>query len=501
MLRRIKIFLVNGIILTISSLLMHTIGMAFSIYISNKIGSEALGVFQLIMSVYMFFITLATSGINLASTRIVSEELAINNVQGAKKAIKQCVLFSLLVGSSAGIILFSLSPYIATYWLHGKVSHIIFYILSIALPFMSVSSAINGYFSALRKVIKTASSQVLEQIIKIFLVIFLFSIFLPNNIEYACLSLVLGSTVSEIISCIFAFLLYYFEQRKLEYNYRKKFDYKKRIFRISIPVSITSYVRSGLSTLKQILIPLQLEKSGLPCDTALSKYGIITGMVMPILMFPSTILYTFSGLLIPEFSDYNQKKKYREMNAVITRIFKLIFIFSIFIIGIFWTFSKPLSLLIYNNLEVAHYLKILAPVAVFIYVDNIIDNLLKGLDKQVGVMLVNVLDLFVSIGFILLLLPINGIYAYLTVIYISELLNFFASLYILRKTILFKIDYYNWIIKPIIGIAFSFFVVYFCNINKKSPLVTLFLEMLIFTVFYFIFLVSSSCIEKKDFRL
>ena len=68
-------------------------------------------------------------------------------------------------------------------------------------------------------------------------------------------------------------------------------------------------------------------------------------------------------------------------------------IFSFFIIGIFLCFSKELSLLIYSNTEISKYIKILAPVIIFMYLDSIVDGILKGLDKQVSVMIINIIDL------------------------------------------------------------------------------------------------------------
>lgn len=77
--RKAKIFIINGIILTSSSLLIRGAGLIFNIYVANKVGQEAIGIFSLVMSVYSFAITFATSGISLACTCIVSEEFAKNN--------------------------------------------------------------------------------------------------------------------------------------------------------------------------------------------------------------------------------------------------------------------------------------------------------------------------------------------------------------------------------------------------------------------------------------
>lgn len=78
-LKRVKVFLFNTIILVVSSLILKSIGVSFGIFVSNRIGKEAVGIFQLIMSIYLFTVTVASSGINLASTKLVSEELAVGN--------------------------------------------------------------------------------------------------------------------------------------------------------------------------------------------------------------------------------------------------------------------------------------------------------------------------------------------------------------------------------------------------------------------------------------
>ena len=104
--KKIKVFILNSLIVLASSLILQIIGLFFNVYISNKIGSEAVGVFALVMSVYLFGITLATSGINIASTRVISEELAFNNESGVKSATKKCIVISLITGIIASLIFF-----------------------------------------------------------------------------------------------------------------------------------------------------------------------------------------------------------------------------------------------------------------------------------------------------------------------------------------------------------------------------------------------------------
>ena len=136
------------------------IAMFFNIYITQKIGEEALGVFQLIMSVYLFAITFACSGINIASTKIIAEELAIGNKTSIKKITSKCIFISFVTGILASLLLFLGANIAVKYCLHNLISKSVIYLICIALPFISMSSAITGYFMAIRKVYKNAIRKV-----------------------------------------------------------------------------------------------------------------------------------------------------------------------------------------------------------------------------------------------------------------------------------------------------------------------------------------------------
>ena len=179
--RKAKVFVINGLILTITTLILKSISLYFNLYISNKIGSEAVGVFSLVMSVYMFAITIATSGIGLASTRIVTEELTKDNIIGAKKAVNTCLIFSLIVSIFASFLLIFNSNFIAVNWLNNTISYKPLYYIALGLPFIAMSSVINGYFTARRKAFKMASSQILEFVVKFIATIYLLTISLSKR--------------------------------------------------------------------------------------------------------------------------------------------------------------------------------------------------------------------------------------------------------------------------------------------------------------------------------
>ncbi len=439
LLRKTKIFFINGLVLTATAFIMKSIGMVFNLYISNKIGSEAVGIFSLVMSVYMFAVTLATSGLSLACTCIVSEQFAKGNFFDGLKAVKSCLLFSLLLGLGSSLLILLFSNIISQNWLNSMVSCIPLYLISIGLPFIGISSVMNGYFSAVRKGYKSAFSQVFELVIKILVTILLLNFYASQNVESICVCLILADVISEICSCCLLIVLYKIDRLKYCKRAISNITFKKRILKITFPVSITSYIRSGLSTLKQFIIPSRLVLFGLPYSIALAEYGKINGMTMSVLMFPNVFIMSFSQLLIPEFSSLMAKKYKKRILEVCQKVFLVTSIFSIAISIIFFFFANEISLMVFQNLECANYIRILSPLILFMYPDNIMDSMLKGLNKQFGVMICNILDLVLTIGVLYLLLPILGLTGYLLAIIISEVFNFCVSYFQLYRATGFKI--------------------------------------------------------------
>ena len=464
-----------------------------------KLEQRLFGVYQLILSVYIFFVTMANSGINLATTRIVSEQEAYGMENGIRIAMKKCIAYSIFTGSLACICLFFFAPFASSHFLHGKISELSLQILACSLPFVSFAACINGYFSGISRVKKTVYYQIVSEFFKIsFVVILLNFIISPCNIEQACISLVLGATISEILSFIFLLFLFLKDKKSLNRSVLKEPNYTKQILKIALPISFTSYIRSGLSSLKQVLIPLQLEKSGLACEVALSQYGIINGMVFPLIMFPCTFVYSFSSLLIPEFSFMNARKETVKMNFALNRILKFCFLFSFLVMGFLWCFAKELNTFIYPTNEVSYFIRILCPLVVLMYIDNVVDSILKGLNKQVAVMGINIIDLISTISLIYFILPYKGVNGYIFALYVSEILNGVLSLLLLIKETKFKIDFINIFFKPLFCVIFL--NIFFPSIVRINTIVELIFYAILFIIFYFIILFLLKAISRNEIK-
>lgn len=141
----------------------------------------------------------------------------------------------------------------------------------------------------------------------------------------------------------------------------------------------------------------------------------------------------FLGLLIPEFSYSHARGEKNKIDYMLKKVLKYTLIFSFIVLTILVCFSKHISNLFFNQPELSKYIVILAPLVIFMYLDNVVDSILKGLDKQTKVMQINILDLLTTIILICYFLPISGKSGYLIILYISELLNCLLSIRVLLK--------------------------------------------------------------------
>ena len=200
---KLKKFFVNGAVAVSITLIIRAVGVMMNVYISGKLGSAAMGLLTLVMSVYGFAVTFASSGINLAVTRMVAEALGIGDRQKALRSMRICLFYSASFGFAASALLFIFSGYIGEHWLGDVRTVNSLKFLSISLTPIAMSSALSGYFTAVRRVVKSAAASIFEQAVKIFLTIYGLLILSPGGIEYSCIAVVGGASLAEFSSFIY----------------------------------------------------------------------------------------------------------------------------------------------------------------------------------------------------------------------------------------------------------------------------------------------------------
>lgn len=471
--KKAKQFIVNGLLLTAVSLLMRSVAVSFQVYLSNKIGATAMGLFTLISTVYGFSITVATSGIQFATTRMVAEAMGEekDDCEGHADSatigciLRKCILYALCFSLGAGLVLYVFAPTIGVHLLSDVRTVLPLKILAFTLPPIALSAVMNGYFTAVRRVYKNATVQVLGEAIRIVMCVILLGMLLPNDVEYAALAVILGGAIAEISSFVIHGLLFLFERaraKKERVSCLEGERIRKKLLHIALPMAFSAYVRSALVTIEHLLIPWGLQQNGRSRDAALASYGRVHSMVFPLILFPSALSSSFAGLLIPEVAEARAAGDDAAIVRTIHRVMEAVLTYSIGVAGILMCFSYELGDTIYPGNGTGRYILMLAPLIPVMYMDTSVDAILKGLGQQVYHMSVNIADASLSILLVILLLPRFGILGYIMTVYFTEIINFAFSLGRLLVVAKVRPRVGRWVLIPLVCVILATAAVRYC---------------------------------------
>ena len=232
---------------------------------------------------------------------------------------------------------------------------------------------------------------------------------------------------------------------------------------IFLPVTANACLRFGLSAAENALIPAGLQQSGLSSADALSQYGVICGMTMPVLMFPTVLVLPFASLIISEIADERVCCHVRSVRHITERMVSAALRYSVPVTFIFIFYGAPLCRILFKNDDAGRFLVMLAPVIPFMYLDSVVDSILKGLNEQTSYFIFNAIDSVIRVLLTVILLPFMGILGAASVIIVSELLNTLMSLMRLLKITSFRLRFMRDILLP------ACFILFPCLLLSRLP--------------------------------
>lgn len=497
------IFIKNAAILTASSLILRFIGIVFKVWLAGKIGSEGIGLYQLTFSVYVLASTFATSGISTAVTRMVANEIVMGSKKGVKRILKRSIFLSLTIAFITVAILFFGAEFIADVLLGDSRATVAIKILAFSLPFMAISSVIKGYFFARRKASQGAISQLLEQAVRIGVILVYIKLFNSRGLAFTCAAVLLGDTVAEGFALFILWLMYLKDTKRLKNLKQTTFNtaITRNIIRIALPITSGRYLNSFLRTVENILVPKTLSHFGGSSSAALSQFGMIKGMALPLLFFPSTLLNALSTLLIPEMSESMVRGRRGLVKYGTARILQLTSLISFIFSAIFFVGGKELGLLFYKDNDVGILLRLLAPLIPLMYLDSISDGILKGLDQQNYTFITSVTDSAMRIVLILLILKSKGLLGFIGIMYFSNIYTCFLHVSRLIKISGARLKFIKQIFMPLaFAFAFTLFIDTVLRPLGLSNLVYIILLVMLSGFAYFLYLFLTKTVTVDDIK-
>ncbi|MHC1748444.1 MAG: oligosaccharide flippase family protein [Cellulosilyticaceae bacterium] len=294
-----KALITGTLILTGASFITRILGFIFRIYMSNIMGAEGMGLYQLVFPIYMLIWATSSAGLALAVSKKVAEFTSKKQPKDAIRTLNAALLlvFPLSIVISA-ILFFGAGP-IAIKFVHEPKTMLSIKLLASCVPFMATACCIKGYFQGRQEMTVPALTQIGEQVARMVIIYLFAGYFIPKGLEYACALGVLGMCVGEICSCLFAVVMYRIKRSKLgvQKSAPASCSYAalaSTIFAIAVPITANRFLTSSLQSIENILIPIQLQKFGLDPSSALSVYGMFSGMALPLLFFPSMVTASIS---------------------------------------------------------------------------------------------------------------------------------------------------------------------------------------------------------------
>jgi stage V sporulation protein B len=451
-----KKILTGALTLTAAGVITRILGFVYRIYMSNLMGAEGMGLYQLIMPVYTLAWSIACAGFNTTVSKLTAQERAKGEYGNMAVMLKQSVVITTGLGILLTFALYFGAELTAVYFFGDLRTMMPLQILSLAFPFMAAGTCIRGYFIGLQETKIPAANQVLEQVVRMIVIYFIAAQFVPRGLEYAAAAALIAIVAEEIFSFLFVFAAYKFHRKK-----RRAFIKRPTlsaaqsltlIMGMALPLTGNRVAGSLLTAWENVLIPHRLQMFGLSAADAISEFGRIQGMAIPLIFFPTAVLTALSVTLVPAVSEATAAKNMRGISAVASKALLFASVTGMGAASLFFFFSHELGLAIYNQ-PIGFMLQLLGIMCPFIYMQIIISGVLNGLGCQMFIFRNSLISSGICIAFIFILVPHFGLTAYIFGWLVSLVVIIALGLRRIRDFMPLDMQFSKWLLRPLLAAA------------------------------------------------
>ena len=432
-----KYVLLKGtLLLTGAGFITKIIGFIYRIFLSQTIGAEGMGIYQLIFPIHTLCFALSVGGIQTAISRFTAARASLKDEQGARDIFVLSGALSTAIALIVSLILYDNASWFAVHILLEERCTSLLKLMAFSIPMGTLHSCVNGYYYAKKKMSIPAASQLLEQCARVGVSYGLFLILTEQGLSITPMLAVAGLVGGELVSMIFSLLVILWDYRKAGYrlrNLRSPGKDMKEILAFSFPLTCSRLLVNVLHSIESVLIPGHLRLYGLDNGSALSIYGVLTGMALPLILFPSAITNAVSTVLLPSVAEQQAVGNHQAIRRAIFLSAKYCLILGFLSTAFFFFAGDFLGLVLFKNEFAATFIKTLAFICPCLYLSGTLSGILNGLGAANQSFILNTLGLGIRIAFVFFIIPEYGIQGYLWGLIVSELLVTGLSLYFLRE--------------------------------------------------------------------
>jgi stage V sporulation protein B len=414
-------------ILTVTGLVSRVIGFFYRIYLSRLFGEEGMGIYQLVNPVLSLSFAVTAAGFQTAISKLVAERKASDDASGLSPMYAGLTI-TLPLSLLCTYLLYKFSDYISSAFLGDARTAPMIRIIAFSVPFASVHACINGYFYGRKKASVPAATQLIEQCTRVLCVYVIVTISSKDMGSCSINAAVMGLLVGEFVSMAAAVIsMYVFCHAELgSYNFFEKINKKLSVYAgllsMALPLTANRIVLNLLQSIESVSIPQALKAYGYDNTTALSVYGVLTGMAMPFIFFPNAITGSVSVLLLPMISEHQACGDTNAIKKASFRTVKYCFILGIVFMSIFALIGGKAGVLVFNSPLSGYFIQILGLLCPFLYLDSTLSSILQGLGMAGRIFIMNLICLLIRLGFVFFAIPVFGINGYLSGMLASQII-------------------------------------------------------------------------------
>lgn len=426
---RTKTLIKGTFILTATGFITRVMGFFYRIFLSRAFHAEGVGLYQLIFPVYSLIFSFTSAGIQIALSRIVAGKSALQKNSEAVRSLKTALFFTVSLSFISMLLLQHYANEIAVTFLQEERCGFLLIAMSYSFPFAAIHSCICGYCLGLKQTKVPAISQLFEQTARITSVWFFYCIGLHYSSNPPITIAVLGLVLGELIAAVYSI----FTLRKILFSTTVSttsyFSSIKELFSLSLPLTSNRVMLNILQSIEAVSIPTKLQSYGMSLSDALSTYGILTGMALPCILFPSAITNSVSTMLLPTVAEIQASDNRNQIKRLTRQVAFTCFSLGFGCMIVFFLTGNFIGNIVFHNPEAGKYILILAFICPFLYTNTALISILNGLGRTTTTFLINTTGLLLRIGSIYFLIPSFGILGYLWGLLASQLVISILCIY------------------------------------------------------------------------
>lgn len=437
-------FIQGTLILLAAGITNRMLGFIPRIVLPRIIGAEGVGLYQLGYPFFLVLVTVITGGIPLAIAKMVAEAEGEQRPDKSRRILRTGLTLSLCLG-----VFFTTLALISASWVSNVIltdSRVYYTFIGMTpmIGIVAVSAIYRGYFQGRQNMIPSALSSVLETVIRIFFMLWFSWLLLPKGIAYAAAGAMLGVTIGEIAGMLVLLWQYYVIVKKdnregnsapvqpmaAQANVSPQQSVAghptilRRLLGISIPVTAGRLVGSISYLLESIITARSLAIAGIATAVATSQYGALQGMIIPLLLLPGALTSSLAVALVPSLSEAAARHDLSTIHKRMHQALRLALVTGAPFAVVMYILAVPLCDIMYGNAEIAPMLRLMAPFALFLYVQAPLQAALQAMDRPGRALINTLIGAIVKIIIILALAsqPEYGIYGAIIAIIVNSIL-------------------------------------------------------------------------------